>query len=450
MSTSQTEANSDAVVGGTATDPTKEDPGKMFVGGLSWQTFSDGLRDYFSKFGDIKECVVMRDPVTKKSRGFGFVTFADPDCVQDVLNAKPHVLDSKTVDPKKAVPKSKQSPKVQMVTRTNKIFVGGLSASTSAEDLKNFFDKYGKVSDAMLMFDKSTERHRGFGFVVFESEEDADNACKDHFHEINAKMVEAKLAQPKEVMFPFGKGRPMDRGHGGYSGIYAADYFAQVAGGMPGGMVRGRGRARPPYPGFYGGYPSYSYMPQYQYSPTGVTSDQRRPPSAGSFYGDHFSGTIAGPMRHVLSLTDSPMQSPGLSREFSGVGMTIFGSQATPASPVTPHAIHMLPPPSPVQGTPSPAVPLDQLVTSASTPINYLSSAMANVNLSAGYSGYSAPAIASTMGENGPTAPGQQGQVFNSLQFEPTATMPDVWIPQKGTYGNGYSIQNSAPRAPYQ
>lgn len=29
---------------------------------------ADGLREYFSKFGDIKECVVMRDPVTKKSR----------------------------------------------------------------------------------------------------------------------------------------------------------------------------------------------------------------------------------------------------------------------------------------------------------------------------------------------------------------------------------------------
>ena len=29
---------------------------------------TDGLREYFSKYGDIKECVVMRDPVTKKSR----------------------------------------------------------------------------------------------------------------------------------------------------------------------------------------------------------------------------------------------------------------------------------------------------------------------------------------------------------------------------------------------
>jgi RNA-binding protein Musashi len=110
----QIDPSLEAVTGGTATDPTKEDPGKMFVGGLSWQTFSDGLREYFSKYGDIKECVVMRDPVTKKSRGFGFVTFTDPDSVQGVLNAKPHILDSKTVDPKKAVPKSKQTPKVQV------------------------------------------------------------------------------------------------------------------------------------------------------------------------------------------------------------------------------------------------------------------------------------------------------------------------------------------------
>uniref|UniRef100_A0A8C2UA33 Musashi RNA binding protein 2 n=1 Tax=Coturnix japonica TaxID=93934 RepID=A0A8C2UA33_COTJA len=75
----------------------QHDPGKMFIGGLSWQTSPDSLRDYFSKFGEIRECMVMRDPTTKRSRGFGFVTFMDQAGVDKVLAQSRHELDSKTV-----------------------------------------------------------------------------------------------------------------------------------------------------------------------------------------------------------------------------------------------------------------------------------------------------------------------------------------------------------------
>lgn len=68
---------------------------KMFIGGLSWQTAPEGLREYFSKFGDITEVMVMKDPTTRRSRGFGFVTFADPASVDRVLNQGPHELDGK-------------------------------------------------------------------------------------------------------------------------------------------------------------------------------------------------------------------------------------------------------------------------------------------------------------------------------------------------------------------
>lgn len=92
---------------------TNGDPGKIFVGGLCKITNADRLKEYFSKYGEIKECLVMRDPVTKNSRCFGFVTFQDPASVEDVVNSGPHTLDDQAIDPKVAIPKRPQ-PKVSI------------------------------------------------------------------------------------------------------------------------------------------------------------------------------------------------------------------------------------------------------------------------------------------------------------------------------------------------
>ena len=56
----------------------------MFIGGLSWQTTPETLREYFEQFGDVKEALVMKDPTTMRNRGFGFVTFKDPEHVDKV------------------------------------------------------------------------------------------------------------------------------------------------------------------------------------------------------------------------------------------------------------------------------------------------------------------------------------------------------------------------------
>ena len=50
---------------------------KIFVGNLAWSVRDDELYETFSQFGDVEECVVIMERHTGRSRGFGFVTYAD-------------------------------------------------------------------------------------------------------------------------------------------------------------------------------------------------------------------------------------------------------------------------------------------------------------------------------------------------------------------------------------
>jgi RNA recognition motif-containing protein len=52
--------------------------GKIFIGGLSWQTTEETLRYYFSKYGELADVALMMDKKTGKPRGFGFIKMLDP------------------------------------------------------------------------------------------------------------------------------------------------------------------------------------------------------------------------------------------------------------------------------------------------------------------------------------------------------------------------------------
>ena len=59
-----------------------------------------------------------------------------------------------------------------------KLFVGGLAWGTDDSGLHAAFAQFGEVSEAIVITDRETGRSRGFGFVSFDKDEDADNAQK--------------------------------------------------------------------------------------------------------------------------------------------------------------------------------------------------------------------------------------------------------------------------------
>jgi cold-inducible RNA-binding protein len=71
---------------------------KLFVGGLSWDTTDEGLRQAFATYGEITEAKVITDRDTGRSRGFGFVTFAqNEDATSAISKMDGTNLDGKTI-----------------------------------------------------------------------------------------------------------------------------------------------------------------------------------------------------------------------------------------------------------------------------------------------------------------------------------------------------------------
>eukprot|EP00250_Pteridium_aquilinum_P014958 c22304_g1_i3 orf=421-1455(+) len=242
-------------------DDRSSSAGKIFIGGLSWETSTEKLTKHFKKYGEIIDSVVMRDRSTRQPRGFGFVTYADPSVIDKVIKDT-HLIDGRTVEIKRSIPRE------SMVKgpRTKKIFVGGLLPSISEGEFKRYFSQFGKVVENQIMLEHGSGRSRGFGFITFDDEQVVDDLLSQgRTFELGGKQVEIKKAEPKKASDEPDRGYdppPPARGGYGYGAGpydgYDDDYdkfggsYGMRAGGYGDGPYGGGGGGGGSYGGGYG------------------------------------------------------------------------------------------------------------------------------------------------------------------------------------------------------
>ncbi|CAH0551120.1 unnamed protein product [Brassicogethes aeneus] len=230
-----------------------DDHRKLFAGGLSWETTETQLKEYFGKYGEIESINLKTDPNTGKSRGFAFIVFNSADAIDAVVNAGEHTINNKKIDAKKA--KAKQG----------KLFVGGLTAELTDDDIKNHFGQFGSIVQVELPFDKVKNQRKAFCFITYESEQTVNDILKNPKQTIKDKEVDVKKATPKP-----------DQGRGGFGGFggrggargrsrggYGNQNWNQGYGGY-GGYDQAYGGGYDAYGGGYGGYGYDNYGGGYQ------------------------------------------------------------------------------------------------------------------------------------------------------------------------------------------
>jgi len=159
----------------------------LIVLGLPWKTTEEELKEHFGMYGEVVMAQIKKDLTTGSSRGFGFIRFDDYEVQKRVLSIR-HVIDGRTCDVK--VPNSKSSD-ASGSTQSGKIFVGRTTEELTIHDLREYFEKFGEVTDVFI-----PKPFRAFAFVTFQDPEVARTLCGED-HIIKGASVNISNANPK-------------------------------------------------------------------------------------------------------------------------------------------------------------------------------------------------------------------------------------------------------------
>ncbi|XKL59838.1 hypothetical protein PGB90_000854 [Kerria lacca] len=155
---------------------------RVYVGSISFELKEDTIRQAFSPFGPIKSINMSWDPVTQKHKGFAFVEYDIPEAAQLSLEQMNGVmLGGRNI---KVVGRPSNMPQAQSVIdeiteeakQYNRIYVASIHPDLTEEDIKSVFEAFGLIKSCKLQPSSSPHRHKGYGFIEYESKQASQEA----------------------------------------------------------------------------------------------------------------------------------------------------------------------------------------------------------------------------------------------------------------------------------
>lgn len=149
---------------------------RVYVGSISFELREDTIRQAFLPFGPIKSINMSWDAQTQKHKGFAFVEYDLPEAAQLALDQMNGVMiGGRNIKVGRPSNMPQAAPIIEQIMQEsksyNRIYVSSIHPDLSEEDIKSVFDAFGSVKSCKLPASTSPGKHRGYGFIDFETEQ---------------------------------------------------------------------------------------------------------------------------------------------------------------------------------------------------------------------------------------------------------------------------------------
>ncbi|OQU90925.1 hypothetical protein SORBI_3001G075800 [Sorghum bicolor] len=181
-----------------------------------------------------------------------------------IVDSYAYQVDVKRAE-KKQETRSAQTSTTSSSNGDLKVFVGGLGDNVTKDHLIDYFERFGTITDVVMISHRDTRKPRGFGFVTFDSKEATVKVLKDRFHYLNGIKVETKNAEPR-YQRRYQNGHHYDSMNMVKGGMYSphSRYYDSMDM-AKGGMYSPHTLLYVPY--YNGPYLAYPYSYPYHYTP---------------------------------------------------------------------------------------------------------------------------------------------------------------------------------------
>eukprot|EP00794_Sanderia_malayensis_P005472 gene5472-6156_t len=154
---------------------------RIYVGSINFELKEDSIRSTFIPFGPIKKIDMSWDPSTMKHKGFAFVEYELAEAAQLALEQMNGALiggrNAKVGRPSN-VPQA--APWIEQILEEARqyarIYISSVHPDLTENDIKSVFEAFGKVQDCSLSPDSVTGKHKGYGFIEYETQQSANDA----------------------------------------------------------------------------------------------------------------------------------------------------------------------------------------------------------------------------------------------------------------------------------